>query len=610
MPWPSFDEFIAGVDRARAQTPHKTLFVPVCVRLLDDQLTPVLAYRRLVALDERTAPSFMFESVEGGERQGRHSILGAQPATEVIVRGNRVRIVDHRSPDRWNPAHRPEGTPETAEFDEPNPLDVPRRLSRDWRLVIPPPTTQRVPPLPVCVLGGWFGYAGYDSVRYTEPEKLGFEGAPPDDRGLPEVQFAYYDGVVVFDHVDKLVYVVCLIEVPQMPTVPSDSATRHALTRVYEEGLAAIERRATMIQTHSKPLPSGRIEPTPTPPRAGSGVNPGTDGAMASNLTRQQHAAMLARAKEYIRAGDIFQVVLGQRFEHRSSADPFDVYRALRAVNPSPYMVYMQAAGCILVASSPEILCRVRSTTRPSLRVGSSSSSSAFISITNDLSPSHRPADHAQEHPNFVVTNRPLAGTRRRGSTPEEDIALERELLADPKERAEHIMLVDLGRNDVGQVARPGTIELPVLMHIERYSHVMHISSTVTGTLRDGLDCWDALRAALPVGTISGAPKVRAMQIIDELEPVRRGPYGGGFGYVSLDGEMDIALALRTMVVPTAMREHSGSDGSPPRWMYHLQASGGIVADSETHAEYQETVNKAAGLARAIDVAERAFGSS
>jgi anthranilate synthase component 1 len=230
-------------------------------------------------------------------------------------------------------------------------------------------------------------------------------------------------------------------------------------------------------------------------------------------------------------------------------------------------MVYLQAEGCILVASSPEILCRVR----------------------------------RAEGDRLIVTNRPLAGTRRRGATPEEDLALEQELLADEKERAEHVMLVDLGRNDVGIVAERASIELPALMQIERYSHVMHISSTVTGTLRDGLDCWDALRATLPVGTISGAPKIRAMQIIDEIEPVRRGPYGGGFGYVSLSGEMDIALALRTIVVPTAMR-------SPEKgWTYHLQAAGGIVFDSKPDAEYDETVNKAAALVGAIDLAEAAF---
>jgi anthranilate synthase component 1 len=357
------------------------------------------------------------------------------------------------------------------------------------------------------------------------------------------VHFALYDSVVVFDHVDKLVHVVQLALV--RPGQDAGGA--------FDRAVAALEARVEEVQRHVRPLPAGRVgaDRPPTP--------------MASNLTRDQHAAMVERAREYIRAGDIFQVVLGQRFERVSPVDPFDVYRALRAVNPSPYMGYLQCRGCILVASSPEILCRVR-------------------------------ADPGGP----IVTNRPLAGTRRRGRSAEEDQALERELLADQKERAEHIMLVDLGRNDVGVVARPGTIALPRVMEVERYSHVMHISSTVTGVLREGLDCWDALRAALPVGTISGAPKVRAMQIIDELEPVRRGPYGGGFGFVGLDGQMDIALALRTIVVPTAMWTGSG-------WVYHLQAAGGIVADSVAADEYQETVNKAAALSRAIDVAESAF---
>ena len=391
--------------------------------------------------------------------------------------------------------------------------------------------------------GGWVGYAGYDSVRYVEPAKLSFDAAPADDRHLPDLDFSFYDGVVAFDHVDKVVHVV------QLALVGLDDDP-HA---VYERTLARINARIATIETHSKPLRSGVL------------VSGSPSAPDRSNLTRADHARMVARAKEYIAAGDIFQVVLGQRFERTSPADPFDVYRALRAVNPSPYMVYMQCERCILVASSPEILCRV-----------------------------------ARTSSGFEVTNRPLAGTRRRGITPAEDAALETELLADPKERAEHIMLVDLGRNDVGRVAEPGSIQTPALLHIERYSHVMHISSTVTGRLRSGLDCWDALRAALPVGTISGAPKVRAMQIIDELEPVRRGPYGGGMGYVGLDGQMDIALTLRTIVVPT----HNVTSGA---WVYHLQASGGIVADSDPDAEYQETVNKAAGLARAIDVAERAF---
>jgi anthranilate synthase component 1 len=321
-----------------------------------------------------------------------------------------------------------------------------------------------------------------------------------------------------------------------------------------------------------------------------SAARPPRPESLASNLTREQHAAMVARAKQYIAAGDVFQVVLGQRFERASTADPFDVYRALRAVNPSPYMVYLQARGCILIASSPEILCRVRAERAAQ-------------------APPSQPDARAGPAPR-VLTNRPLAGTRRRGKTPDEDLALERELLADPKERAEHIMLVDLGRNDVGHVAKAGSVRLPTVMSVERYSHVMHISSTVTGELRDDLSCWDALRATLPVGTISGAPKIRAMQIIDELEPIRRGPYGGGIGYVSLDGDMDIALALRTMVVPTAKFKPGAQGGAAGgTWVYHLQSAGGIVTDSVAADEYQETVNKSAALARAIDVAESAFGA-
>lgn len=537
MAFPDKGQFIDLIQASRPKAAGKTIVVPLCLSLLDDQLTPVLAYRRLVAPDQREAPSFLLESVEGGERQGRHSILGAQPVLEILARGHEVTTIDRQ-------------TAVESRAMERDPLDVPRRLSANLRLAIPP--AARGATLPACFLGGWVGFAGYDTVRYAEPERLDPARAPRDDRDLPDLHLAFYDGVVVFDHVDKLVHVVKLVDAPA-------GADEAELGAAHDRAVAWLEKRVGELQAHSKPLASGRMD-RPT----------GSPAPMASNLTRRRHGEMVARAKEYIRAGDVFQVVLGQRFEKRSSADPFDVYRALRAVNPSPYMVYMQARGCILVASSPEILCRVR-------RGG--------------------PALQSR-----IVTNRPLAGTRRRGTTPEEDQSLERELLADPKEVAEHVMLVDLGRNDVGQVAVPGTIDIPARLAVERYSHVMHISSTITGQLRPDLDCWDALRAALPVGTISGAPKIRAMQIIDELEPLRRGPYGGGMGYVGLDGDMDIALALRTMVVPMNLRDADGS------WMYHLQASGGIVADSETEAEYVETVNKAAALARAIEVAERAFG--
>lgn len=545
MPYPEYAEFLSQVQSARAAKPldSRTLAIPVWSTLLDDQLTPVLAYRRLVEPDERTAPSFLLESVEGGERQGRYSILGAQPAMEVIARGHEVTVLDHRG------KRRAEMPPESSTTTEADPLLVPMRLSKSLRMVVPKAGIGRGTSKPKCFVGGWAGYAAYDTVRYAEPEKLAWSSAPNDDRGLPDMHFAFYDGAVVFDHVEKLVYVVRIAKVPA-------DAQGERLQRCYDSAAEAVELRVAEVQNAHRQMPSGRLR-----------VRDVTTGKLQSNLTREQHAEMLAKAGEFIRAGDIFQVVLGQRFERRSKADPFDVYRSLRAVNPSPYMVYMQAEGCILVASSPEILCRVRA---------------------GDGVP--------------VVTNRPLAGTRKRGATPEEDAALEKDLLADPKECAEHIMLVDLGRNDVGHVAKPGTVKLAKIMEVERYSHVMHISSTVTGELREGLDCWDALRAALPVGTISGAPKIRAMQVIDELEPIRRGPYGGGMGVVGIDGDMDIALALRTMVVPVDQR---GADGT---WMYHLQASGGIVADSQPEPEYMETVNKSAALARAIDVAEAAFG--
>lgn len=535
MPNLDRDRFISLLKHERAASPGE-LAVPIGLRLLADQLTPVLTYRRLVAPDERAAPSFLLESVENGDRQGRYSILGSRPVIEVVALGREVTTTDRR----------PGRTPDHTRTRD-DPADALRELTASIRLVCPTESVDRGL-LPGCIWGGWFGYAAYDTARYAEPEKLDPANAPPDDRGLPDLHFGFYDGVIAFDHVERLVHVVQLCIVG-----PDDDPGE-----TYDRAHANLHERATEIQRHSKPLPAGVVRTEPVSDNA----------PMPSNLTREHHATMVAKAKDYIAAGDIFQVVVGQRFERKTTADPFDVYRALRTVNPSPYMVYMQAGACILIASSPEILCRVE----------------------------------RADDDRFIVTNRPLAGTRKRGRTPEEDRALEMELLADQKERAEHIMLVDLGRNDVGRVCEPGTIELSKVMTVERYSHVMHISSTVTGELRHGLDCWDALRAALPVGTISGAPKIRAMQIIDELEPVRRGPYGGGMGAIGLDGQMDIALALRTMVVPIA--KHSGNE-----WTYHIQAAGGIVADSNAEDEYMETVNKAAALGRAIDLAEQAFGN-
>ncbi len=411
------------------------------------------------------------------------------------------------------------------------------------------------------------GYTSYDTVRYVYRDKLPFATAPPDDRRLPDIHLGLYTEVVVFDHATKLAYVVTWV----------DTGAHGSLREAYEGGqqrLAALVRRLQSSAAAAGALPPAAVTLSlgaPPPPAA------------ASNMTKPEFLNAVATAQEHIRAGDIFQVVLSQRFERRTFADPFEVYRALRVVNPSPYMIYLQARGAIFVASSPEILCRV----------------------TGD----------------GTVVNRPLAGTRKRGATPAEDAALATELLADAKEKAEHVMLVDLGRNDVGRVAAAGSVRVAKLMDIERYSHVMHISSTVNGALADGLTAWDALQAALPAGTVSGAPKVRAMQIIDALEPTRRGPYGGGIGIAAFTGEMDMALALRTMVVPTsnadtmyeygaggAGGEHGGEQGGARReWVFHVQAGAGVVADSVPESEFQETVNKAAGMSRAIDLAEEAF---
>jgi anthranilate synthase component 1 len=490
---------------------------------MSDQLTPVLAYRRLVAPDDRTAPSFLFESVENGATVGRWSMLGAQPVLEVLARGHDVEVRDRRA-----------GTSERVRLDDP--LERLRALSRRF-------VPHAVDPMPAAFHGGWVGFCAFDAVRWLEPSKLPFASAPRDDRGLPDMHFGMYREVAVFDHVAKVVHAVV--------SVPGDEHADEAAA--LRAGRAQLDAFCARLVAGAPPLAAGAVEldvaQRPVPADAGS-------------MTRARFEDAVRSAQEYIRAGDAFQVVLSRRMDRETHADPFDVYRALRVVNPSPYQIYLQAEGCILVASSPEILCRVR---------------------------------------DREVTNRPLAGTRRRGRDDAEDRALEGDLLADEKERAEHVMLVDLGRNDLGRVCEQGTVSIDRCMEVERYSHVMHISSTVTGRLRAGLDCWDALRATLPVGTVSGAPKVRAIQIIDELEPVRRGPYSGGIGAVGWNGDMDIALALRTMVIPTAGHR----DGEP--WSVHLQAGAGIVLDSVPSAEFEETIAKSAALGRAIDLAERAF---
>jgi anthranilate synthase component 1 len=496
--------------------------IPIFRQLFGDQLTPVLAYRRLVRPDDRMAPSFLLESVVGGDRVGRYSFMAAQPVAQIIARDRNVRYIDSSAADQ------------SRDYHAEDPLLEMDRLTKQWKLV-------RVPGLPDFT-GGWVGYAGYDTVRYLEGEKL--PSPPADDRGLPDMHMALYRDIVAFDHVQKTVLVITHVLLDEHAT----------LEDAYKSGQASLDELVRRIETPPVPpeipeLAVGTVELKSAPPKL-----------PVSNMGEGGYQNAVRKAKEYIGTGDIFQVVPSQRFELKTKADPFDIYRSLRVVNPSPYMFYVQIEGGMLVGSSPEILCRVHE---------------------------------------GVIVNRPLAGTRRRGATEAEDKALEEELLADPKERAEHIMLVDLGRNDVGRVAVPGSIELPQVMIVERYSHVMHLSSTVTGNMRPGLTCWDALRVTLPVGTVSGAPKVRAMQIIDELEPTRRGPYAGAVGYVDFAGNMDMCIALRTMVALPG--------DEPGQWKVHLQAGGGIVADSDPDAEHQETVNKAAALAKAVAMAESAF---
>lgn len=517
----------ANTFQALASQAQGPVLIPVYRRLFADALTPVLAYRRLVSGDDRLAPSFLLESVEGGDQAARYSFVGAQPEMEIIARGKEVSIILEGNRDKYV-----------------------RRISDDplgeMDKIISELSLAQVPGLPDFT-GGWVGHAGYDVVRYLEGDQL--PSPPADDRGLPDMHMQLYYDVVAFDHVQKCVLVITHAEVH-----PGDD-----IAQAYVDANAKLDKLVGRLTRPTKGTSSGDSVLSPghidlaSPPRA----------LRESSMGEGGYQQAVLKAKEYIAAGDIFQVVPSQRFRVETKADPFDIYRALRVINPSPYMFYLQIEGGVLVASSPEILCRVK---------------------------------------DGEVVNRPLAGTRKRGKTEAEDAALETELREDPKDVAEHVMLVDLGRNDVGRVAQPGSIELPEVLIVEKYSHVMHLSSTVTGKLKEEMSCWDALRHTLPVGTVSGAPKVRAMQIIDELEPVKRGPYAGAVGYADLAGNMDMAIALRTMVVMPGEQGDAGAN-----WVVDIQAGAGIVADSDPQLEHEETVNKAAALAKAVDLAEAAF---
>jgi anthranilate synthase component 1 len=493
---PSFEGF---VELARGAS-----LVPVYRQLIGDTLTPVSAFCKI----QEGEWAFLFESVVGGERLGRYSFLGSGPFLRFQAHGRQVRIQTQHA-----------GTASFAlqELEHPDPL----RLLEDRLAAY---RTPQLPGLPrFC--GGAVGYAAYDSVRYAER----LPNPPPDDRNLPDLCFAFYDRMVIFDHLTKTVAAVAHAHV--------DSKD---LRGCYQMACARVDRLVERLQQGVADLQLTDIAPVGT-----------VQIPYQSNFEPEAFQDAVRKCKEYIKAGDIFQVVLSQRLQTETRARPFDVYRTFRVVNPSPFLFYVKAGPLCLVGSSPEIMVRVE-------------------------------GDR--------VTIRPLAGTRRRGQTEEEDNRLAEELISDPKERAEHIMLVDLGRNDVGRVATYGSVQLSDVMTVERYSHVMHLCSTVTGRLQPGKTSFDALRSCLPAGTLSGAPKVRAMEIIDELEPHRRGPYGGAVGYVDFSGNMDTCIALRTMVLKGQT--------------VYLQAGAGIVADSDPASELEETLNKARGLLRALEMAE------
>ena len=473
------------------ELPH----TPCWYRRLAARAVPVDLFRALYADEPR---AFLYESLEAHGGRGRYSFIGAKPRAVFCCRGDRLQLeLDGRR-------HHATGAP----------LAALRKLIR---------TQPDIPPVaPFC--GGAVGYLSYDTARWTER----IPDANPDDLGVPDALFLFPREIICFDHRDKLLHVLLYQDRGHDARLGEISAA-----------VRACERLRTV---------------TSTPPAAPAEPPPGDQAAaLRSNLTRAAFEAMVARAKEYIFAGDIFQVVLSQRFEFPLTVAPLRLYEALRITNPSPYMYYLRLEDLHIAGSSPEMLVTLAGR---------------------------------------KVVTRPLAGTRRRGRTPEEDEALARELRTDEKERAEHVMLVDLGRNDLGRVCAYGSIELTDVLEIERHSKVMHLVSNVEGWLREGCDAVDVFQAVFPAGTVSGAPKVRAMEIIDELEPVRRGVYAGAIGYFSLLGDLDLCIAIRTIV----MRGDRG----------YIQAGAGIVADSDPHLEYKETLNKARALMHAVALADAA----
>jgi anthranilate synthase component 1 len=472
--------------------------VPVAVEVLADRLTPVSVFDRLVG----DRDGFLLESVEGGERWGRWSFVGWDPAFTITSREG----VSDASSD--------------VDLGDGNPLEILESLisrfsvPRDDELGFAGP----IPPLH----SGAVGFLGYDMVRYVER----LDDRPPDDRDLPEMLWQFVGGLAAFDRLRESITLIANVLVGDDPSSQYEEATAFLMSAVHD-------------------LASGLDIPVVARPEFATLPDAG------ANMSRDEFERAVRRAIEYIRTGDAFQIVPSIRFETEFSGDAFAVYRALRLVNPSPFMFLVRSGEFSIAGSSPELMSRAR---------------------------------------NGLAHSRPIAGTRPRGATPESDMALEKELLADPKERAEHTMLIDLARNDLGRVCRFGTVVVDDLMVIERYSHVMHIVSGVSGRLEEGVGPVDVLRATFPHGTVSGAPKIRAMEIIDELEPTARGPYAGAVGYIDFSGNLDTAIALRTCVAK-----------GTTAW---VQAGAGIVVDSDPGAEYDECVNKAKAVLYAIAAAD------
>ncbi len=482
------------------QKAKKGNLIPVHREILADMETPVSAFLKI----DDGRHSFLLESVEGGEKWGRYSFLGSRPSVVVRSFGRTADII--RS-----------GKKERVPFDR-DPLEVIKKVLSAYKPV-PDPALPRF-------FGGAVGFMGYDVVRFFED----LPGPDKDGLDIPDLFFMITDTLLIFDNVTHRIKVVSNAHV--------DGRSAAAAYREATKKIDALVRKLKRGKS-----PKSKVQ---------GSKKRAKEHLLTSNFTRSRYEQAVLKAKEYIKAGDIFQVVPSQRFQTRISTEPYEIYRALRLINPSPYMYFLRCGDATVVGASPEVMVRLEE---------------------------------------GRIDLRPIAGTRRRGTTEEEDAGLAKELLADPKERAEHIMLVDLGRNDVGRVSEPGSVLVSELMVIERYSHVMHIVSNVRGRLSGGKDSYDVIRACFPAGTVSGAPKIRAMQIIDELEPTRRGPYAGAVGYFGFSGNMDTCITIRTIVI---------KDGTA-----YIQAGGGVVADSDPSAEYQETVNKAKAMMRAVEMAEK-----